>query len=181
MNFPTYSQMRSWRDVCEFLDSVKYKFAEPESIRNHCPKALPAIFNPRIREHRKFLYENYLVQFVTWQQHPYLSFSHSRSVYRELKDLWGWRLVSDWESKIDYLEKVVLFGNEPDIKPWEPALRQRIYQREQRRQKQELALKLAQMNHDDRLAHAAQLGICWRCLTPIIPLMVDCVGCGAKQ
>lgn len=29
MIFPTYSQMRSWRDICEFLDSVDYKFAEP--------------------------------------------------------------------------------------------------------------------------------------------------------
>lgn len=29
MIFPTYSQMRSWRDICEFLDSVDHKFAEP--------------------------------------------------------------------------------------------------------------------------------------------------------
>lgn len=175
----TYSQMRGWRDICEYLNTCWYKFADESDIRKHCPKALRNLYWPPMRSHRELLYENYLIQFIVWQQHPVIFFK--QSAYKAFKKEWGWRLTNDWEYKIDYLEKLVLLNKEPDFKHWEPALKQRLYQREQRRKKKELEEKLRSLKDVERKQLAASLGICWRCFSPIIIYMVDCVNCRAIQ
>lgn len=177
----TYSQMRSWRDICEYLNTCWYKFDVPYGIKSKCPHALPNLVNPKVRSHREIIYNNYLIQFITWSQHPILNYSRSKAVWREWSDLWGWRLCSDWEYKIEYLEQIILFDKEPSFKHWEPALRDRLYQREQRRKKKELEEKLKLLKDIERKEQAANLGICWRCFSPIIIYMVDCVNCGAEQ
>ena len=177
----TYSQMRGWRDVCEYLNTCWYKFDVPYGIKSKCPHALPNLYNPKVRSHREIIYDNYLIQLIAWGQHPILNYRDSKQIRKEYRDIWGWRLCSDWEYKIEYLEQIVLFDKEPTFKHWEPALRDRLYQREQRRKKKELEEKLRSMNEEKRKAASFMLGICWRCFSEILPYMVDCVNCGAVQ
>ncbi len=173
-----YLQLRGWRDICEYLNGCWYKFAEEEDIKTNCPKALPNLYKPEIRSHRKRLYENYLIQFIKYQQHP--AINYSRRYYRDYKKIWGWRLTNDWEYKIDYLEKVIIFGYEPEFKHWEPALRSRIEQRRLREERIRLHQELRQLPSEKMKAKAREKGVCWCCANPIVFMMVDCVNCGAK-
>ena len=86
-----------------------------------------------------------------------------------------------WEFKIDYLEKIVLFGQEPERKSWEPALKSRLEQRRLRQQKIQLHIKLNQLPIEQRKVETAKLSLCWRCLNPLVFLMIDCLNCGAVQ
>ena len=78
----TYCQLRGWRDICEYLDGRWYKFANEYGIRCNCPLALPALYHPRQKEHRQTLFNEHLIQFIRYQQHPILDYCHSRQVYR---------------------------------------------------------------------------------------------------
>ncbi|MEW5857398.1 MAG: hypothetical protein AB1861_08455 [Cyanobacteriota bacterium] len=175
----SYSQLTSWRNLCEFLDKLWYKFATCEEISAHC-SCLPGLYRMR-REHRSLLWEKYLIQFCTYQQHPILTFSHSRSTKREFKDVWGWRLMKDWEFKIDYLEQIVLFNREPEIKPWESDLRARLLERKRRRDAVELRDKLLAMKESERRVQCRNLNICWNCQQALVFMMIDCVKCGQAQ
>ncbi|QSJ17712.1 hypothetical protein JYQ62_02195 [Nostoc sp. UHCC 0702] len=173
----SYSQLYSWRNLCEFLDSCWYNFAEPYEIKKGC-KCLPNLYNPTVRFHREYLFDNHLIQFIHWTRHPVLRYHSSRSYTREFKKTWGWQLCREWEHKINYLENLLLFGTQT-AKPWETDLMQRMQAREQRKQKLILKAELLALPKIERMQKIALLNICWRCYEPILPLMVDCVSCGA--
>jgi hypothetical protein len=90
-------------------------------------------------------------------------------------------MCRDWEFKIAYLESIVLFGVEPSTKQWEPSLKLRIQQRRERQEKIELEKKLRSLPFEQKKQLASQSGICWRCFSPLVPLMIDCVNCGAEN
>ena len=172
----TYSQLKGWRNVCEYLNSKKYKFANEYGIKCNCPLTLPALYDPKIKEHRRILFEEHLIQFIRYQQHPILDFYYSRSVYRQYGDSWGWRLCNDWEYKIEYLENLILFEKEIP-KKWEPQLKPRL---EQRRQRGEKLKQIEDMKKAEGMEHrhkASLLGICSNCFVPMIPFMIDCLVC----
>ncbi len=54
MTYISYSQLRSWRDICEFLDQSWYNFASVQEIRCGCPKALPNLYSFNGRAHRQW-------------------------------------------------------------------------------------------------------------------------------
>jgi len=170
-----YSHLYSWRNLCEYLNSRKFKFAEPYEIKRNC-KCLPSLYW-RDRTHRQFLFDNYLIQFIHWC--PYPDFSYR--CRRKDDDDWGWQLCRDWEAKIDFLEKIVLFDREATIKTWEPALKLRMVARAEREAKLKLHKELRTMKQEERRLKAASLNICCRCYEPIAFMMIDCLNCGAIQ
>lgn len=171
----SYSHLYSWRNLCEYLNLRKFKFAEPYEIKRDC-KCLPSLYW-RDRTHRQALFDNYLIQFIHWC--PYPDFSYRRR--RKDDDDWGWQLCRESEAKIDFLEEIVLFDREPTIKTWEPALKLRMAARAERQAKIELDKELRSMSQEERKLRASSLNICWRCYEPITFLMVDCLTCGAIQ
>lgn len=177
----TYLELTGWRILCEYLNGVKYKFATLDEIKKDCKLVLPSLYAPRNREHRSRLYDNYLIQFITWQNHPYARFTRSRRAYRHYSDIYGWRLTKDWEYKIDYLEKIVLFGIEPEFKPWEQDLRKRLSERHQREEKLKFRIYLERLPVAERIQECHKLSICYRCFNPILLMMVDCINCGCVQ
>lgn len=144
---------------------------------------MPVLYecHPKAKQRRQRLWDLYLIQFIKWGQHPILNYKYSSAVRRQYKKVFGWTLSSEWEYKIDYLEKIVLFGQEPILKPWETELRKRIAVRQRRKEAEQLRYKLAQMVESEATLECQKLGICKRCLQPLIPLMIDCVNCGATQ
>lgn len=177
----SYCEMRGWRDICEYLSTAYYHFGQIEDIRKKCPKALPSLYDPKDRTHRTPLWDVYKIQFVTWRQHPILDYCSSRRYRREFQNIWGWVLVSDWEFKIDFLEHLVFTGKEPTKRLWLPALEQRMADREERLKRINLGAFLNSMPRAERLKYCEEHGICWRCRSAILPLMIDCVQCGARQ
>lgn len=171
----SYCHLYSWRNLCEYLNSRKFKFAEPYEIKRNC-KCLPSLYW-RDRTHRQFLFDNYLIQFIHWC--PYPDFSYRRR--RKDDDDWGWQLCRDYEAKIDYLEQIVLFDREPTIKSWEPALKLRMVARAEREAKLKLDKELRLMGEAERRLRAASLNVCWRCYQLITFMMMDCTHCGAIQ
>lgn len=170
-----YSHLYSWRNLCEYLNSRKFKFAEPCQIKRDC-KCLPSLYW-RDRTHRQALFDNYLIQFIHWCPYPNYSYR-----YRGDDDEnWGWQLCREWENKIDYLEQVVLFSREPIIKTWEPALKLRMVARAEREEKLKLAKQLRLMSKEERKLKCTSLNICWRCCEPITFMMIDCLTCGEIQ
>ncbi len=132
----SYCHLYSWRNLCEYLNSRKYKFAEPYEIRRDC-KCLPSLYQPNKRLHREFLFDNYLIQFIHWCPSPDEMYSYHRR--RKKYDIdYGWQLCREWEHKIAFLESIVLFGVEPATKVWEPALKLRMQQQAERKAKLEL-------------------------------------------
>ena len=170
----SYSHLYSWRNLCEYLNSCKYKFAQPCQIKRDC-KCLPSLYW-KDRTHRQFLFDNYLIQLIHWCPEP--DFSYRR---RRKDDDWGWQLCSYWEFKIAYLESIVLFDVEPAIKFWEPELKSRMAARAERQAKLELEKELRSLPKELVKLKCASLGICYRCFNPIITYMVDCISCGAIQ
>lgn len=170
-----YSHLYSWRNLCEYLNSRKYKFAEPFEIKRDC-KCLPSLYW-KDRTHRQYLFDNYLIQFIHWC--PYPDFSYRRR--RKDDEDWGWQLCRDWEFKIAYLESLVLFDIEPATKFWEPALKSRMAARAERQAKLALEKELRSLALEKAKLKCANLGICYRCFNSIIAYMVDCVSCGAIQ
>lgn len=170
-----YSHLYSWRNLCEYLNSRKFKFAETYEIKRNC-KCLPSLYW-RDRTHRQNLFDNYLIQFIHWC--PYPDFIYRRR--RKNNDDWGWQLCREWEAKIDFLGQIVLFNREPLIKTWEPALKLRMAARAKRLAKLELDKEFRAMKQQERRLKAAQLNICWRCYEPMAFMMVDCTDCGAIQ
>jgi hypothetical protein len=177
----SYCEMRGWRDICEYLSTAYYHFCTVAEIRKKCPKALPGLYDPKNKTHRKPLWDAYKIQFLTWRQHPILDYHSSRRYRRQYKDEWGWSLVSDWEYKIDFLEHLVFTGNEPQQRLWLPALERRIIAREERERKLIEECKISQMTRAEKIKYYQEKGICWRCRSEILPLMIDCVVCGARQ
>lgn len=173
-----YSHLYSWRNLCEFLNSVPYKFASPSTIKKKC-KCLPSLY-AKDRIHRQALFDNYLIQFIHWCPHP-------DEWYRPLgrrgryEYEWGWQLCREWEAKIAFLESIVLFGIEPATKSWEPGLKLRMAQRAEREAKLKLEKEMRCLSHAEKIAKAMLSNICWRCFTPIAHLMIDCIHCGAIQ
>lgn len=172
----TYLQLKGWRNICEYLDGKWYKFANEYEIRCNCPLTLPALYLPKHKEHRRFLFDEHLIQFIRYQQHPVLDFCHSRRVHRQFGDSWGWRLCNDWEYKIQYLENLILFGKEAP-KKWEPQLKSRLEKYKEREQKLKELEELKQMEIAERKTKANSLGLCSNCFASMIPFMVDCLIC----
>lgn len=116
----TYEELRQWRDLCEFLSQQWYKCEEIDSLRVKVPGC--NIFKSEWRSHRAELWQKWEIQFINWGEHPILRYSNSAT--RDYKKWRGWTLGQDWEIKIDFLEKVVLFDADPNQldKPWQEAI-----------------------------------------------------------
>jgi hypothetical protein len=176
-----YLHLRGYRNLCEYLNGQWYKFAEIKDIQKNCKGVLPILYNPKDKRISKFLWDNYLIQFMCFSKHPILNYTNSTRKIRRFKGVYGWALISDWEYKIEYLESIVLFSKEPKIKAWETDLRKRINDRKRREEAKQLQVKFRSLSEEEAKIEARQLGICWRCLKPIIPFMIDCISCGANQ
>ena len=175
-----YLHLRGYRNLCEYLNSQKYKIATIEEISKEC-SVLPILYNPKDKRISSYLYNNYLIQFTSFCKHPILNYTSSRKIMKEYQYYYGWRLVSDWEFKIDYLEKLILFNQEGTTKAWEKNLLSRINKRENQEKLELLKKKFRTMTDLECMIECEKLEICWRCFQPILKLMVDCVQCGAKQ
>lgn len=122
----TYSELRSWRDICETLNRFKavdkgqwtsfgLKIHEIED------KADPFVLRFENRPYRERLWDLWKIQLVRW-------------VRCRCKIDSGWVLIKPyWEDKIDFLEKIVLFGadyhqlpmpwlHDDSPKPWDAVL-----------------------------------------------------------
>ncbi|BAZ33622.1 hypothetical protein NIES4074_61360 (plasmid) [Cylindrospermum sp. NIES-4074] len=176
-----YLHLRGYRNLCEYLNQQWYKFAEVEDIKKRCKGILPTLYDPNDKRFANYLWNQYLIQFVYYGKHPILNYTNSNKIKRKYKDTYGWVLISDWEYKVDYLEKIILFNKEPIIKLWEPNLRKRINERQRRKTAEQLRNRFRLMTDSEAILEAQKLGICWRCFNEIIPMMIDCVRCGAKQ
>jgi hypothetical protein len=174
-----YAQLSSWRNLCEYLNGQWYKFAEPEDIKKNV-RCLPTLYDPKCKIHRRSLFDDHLIQFIHWTQHPILNYRSGRRT-KSYYDERGWQLCSYWEHKIDYLEKIILFGDEPVFKPWESSLNARISERKRRQDALELKRELAALKESEYKAKCQELNICWQCNQPLVFMMIDCVKCGATQ
>ena len=174
-----YTQLTSWRNLCEYLDRQWYKFAALEDIKKNV-RCLPSLYDPKCKIHRRSLFDNHLIQLIHWTQHPVLNYRSGRRL-RSYQNEWGWQLCSYWEHKIDYLEKIILFNREPIIKPWEKSLKARMSERLRREEALNLKRELATLKKEEYKTKCQELNICWRCNQPLIFMMVDCVNCGASQ
>lgn len=118
-----YEDMREWRDIAEFLEPLSYKYAKAEDEGLQGFKFLSLTYKP----YRADLWSSYMLQVCQFTPDPY-SYYH-RVKKRDLT--WGWRLLLDWEEKIDFLEQVVLFGKNPDDvpQPWKARIWQKLFER----------------------------------------------------
>lgn len=116
----TYEELRQWRDLCEFLSQQWYKCEEVDSLRIKVPGC--NVFKTEWRSHRQQLWETWEIQLINWGDHPILRYSDS--AYRHYKKWRGWTVGKDWEIKINFLEKIVLFDADPNQlnKPWQVAI-----------------------------------------------------------
>lgn len=164
-----YQQLRAWRDVCEYLDSCWYKFNDPGSIIEKCPSIDHQLVTFEGRKLRSLLWDAWLIQFIRWGDHPILSFRNSRANKRSFSDERGWILVNGWESKIDFLEKVILFDEDAETlpKPWQALVIARMDEREIKRIKTRGSASERSMNN-----------LCPHCGAAQIPFMMDCLNCG---
>ncbi|MGB3532125.1 MAG: hypothetical protein WBA13_01265 [Microcoleaceae cyanobacterium] len=180
----TYSQLYSWRNLCEWLDSRYFKFAFVDDIEFAVNfgrlKTLPFTYSASGRQARSLLYLDHKIQFISYRYHPALRYWSDRRLRhefgREVFEKRGWCLVSDWEFKIDFLEQLVLFNQETECL-WLPRLEARISQRENRERERIRAAELR-----DELVRKTNIerylsGFCPHCLTPVVPLMLDCPSC----
>ena len=183
----TYSQLYSWRNLCEWLDHRSFKFAFIDDIECAIDtgklKILPFPYSASGRQARSLLYLDHKIQFISYRYHPALRYWSDRRLRREFGsevfEKRGWCLVSDWESKIDFLEQLVLFNKKTE-RLWLPRLEARITERENRERDR---LRAAELR--DELARKTAIerylaGYCPNCLTPVVPLMLDCPSCGAS-
>lgn len=139
----TYEQLREWRDLCEYLDREWYKFVEEIPPRF-------SVMSDINKDHREFLWSMYMIQLVRYGRHPHASY-HRKSDYRKA---YGWRLLSGWEEKIDFLEQIILFGRSADdlLQPWKQEIWAAFFKR--RRRWTEESTRRAQ---EKRLADEQQL------------------------
>ena len=180
-----YEHLRGWRDICEYLNSCWYKFAEVHELYRNCGKELnQALWLPEGRLLRQQLWDTFLIHFIRWGEHPILYYRDSRRNRRAYRRDRGWTLVYAWEAKIDFLEQVVLLDRDPQTlhKPWQPEILRRIEDREQ-----EEAERLRQHNevlawHDEEkrkvlMKERLLSGLCPHCAVPLAVLMMDCPNC----
>jgi hypothetical protein len=174
----SYEQLVQWRDLCEYLNSCWYKCGEPYDLERKLPNC--QIWKPEARSHRQELWDAWQLQLMSWGEHPILRYARSRSTYREFKKWKGWTLQADWQVKIDFLEKVILFNADPDQleKPWVAAIAAAREERdswktelERQRVEQERLRSLSRLDRFNQ-------GLCPWCTSPMIALMMDCVSCG---
>lgn len=170
-----YSHLYSWRNLVEYLNACYYKFACPLDIKKNV-KCLPSLYSAN-RHHRQELFDKYLIQLIHWCEYP--GSNHRRRRYKE--EVWGWQLCRDWEFKIAYLESIVLFKTEPSHKYWEDGLRDRMKARQEEAEQKEFRNSFFAMRESERKIIAQEKGICFKCASPIIPLMVSCLNCGTDQ
>lgn len=181
MKFLNYSQLYSWRNLCEWLNTRWYKFAYISQIEaDKKLKCLPFAYSASGRELRSLLYLNYKIQFISYRVHPVTNYWSKRRILeqynREVFYKKGWMLVSDWEFKIDFLEKVILLNSDRDSleKMWLPRLERRIQARENERSQKELKKQIAAMDRYSRYL----AGYCPNCNSQVVALMLDCPNCG---
>lgn len=126
-----YEDLCQWRDICEFLSTRWYLFADDYDIS----KLSFNLLTEEASTKRQELWTRYMIQFVAHCRHPHARY-HRRSDYK--KDF-GWVLVSDWELKIDFLEQIVLLGRaEEDLpRPWCKAIWERFFRRREQEIKRE--------------------------------------------
>lgn len=106
-----YLELRSWRDICEYLDSCWYKFAEPTELQEKCKGAIASLWQTEGRPRRQLLWDRWLIQFIRWGNHPILNFRNSKKNRREFNKYYrGWTLVSGWEAKINFLEQLIFLS-----------------------------------------------------------------------
>jgi hypothetical protein len=144
-----YEDLCQWRSICEFLDSQWYKFLDDSSVLTQGFTLLLTFAKP----HREELWSNYMIQLVQFGKHPHAHY-HRRSEFRKK---YGWRLLPDWEVKIDFLEKITLFNNNPDDlpQPWRQAIWEAFFRRKELDLEQERLVEewwsLTQQEHFQKL------------------------------
>lgn len=164
-----YQELRNWRGICEYLDSCWYKFDEISGLAKNC-SGIASIFyeQERGRYLREELWQKWQIVLISWGQHPILYSRCSRVNRNFFGDACGWTLVIDWESKIDFLEKLVLFDLDENnlSRPWRESMRLRAIERKTKR-------IIRSGSPSERL----ELGLCPHCGRPQVVLMVDCPSC----
>jgi hypothetical protein len=123
-----YEQLRQWRDICEYLNGAWYKFISDVAVANANEKY--SFLLPRSQEYRQELWSLYMIQFAQWGTHP-INFHRNERKYRKVT---GWRLCMDWETKINFLEQIVLFNRNPDdlAQPWKQGIWEAFFRRRER-------------------------------------------------
>jgi hypothetical protein len=103
----TYEELFIWRNVCEFLyrsgavDRGKWTdFGMSQYVCNCSVAYAWEVLAFDKRERRQLLWDAWRIQLVRYED-------------RVKKKHQGWVLRSNWEYKIDFLEKVVLFDANP--------------------------------------------------------------------
>lgn len=193
-----YSELDSWRNLCEWLEGRWYNFAYISDIEKAREKGELKVdsylyLSKGIRA-RSLLWLNYRIQFISYQLLPVVNHWSENRLMREFgEDVFfdcGWYLVSDWEFKIDFLEQLVLLNREEkDIpKLWISNLERRLKQRgikadpdrddreTERIKIAEEAIEQKQKAKDKRLQSYLN-GFCGWCGEPIVSLMFDCPKC----
>jgi hypothetical protein len=161
LNMINYLHLWGYRNLCEFLDQQWYKFAEIDDIKQKCKGVLPILYsNPKNKIISNYLWNKYLIQFIYFGKHPILRYTSSKKTEKAFKNNYGWTLVSDWEYKIEYLEKIILFNQEPLFKPWEEKLLNRINERKTREEIKRLQNRLLKLDWKERVIECEQLDIC---------------------
>jgi hypothetical protein len=145
-----YEHLRQWRDICEYLDNQWYKFVDDYCVENLGFTLLLRSAKPL----REELWSNHMIQLCSWGEHPH-SYHHHRSEYR--KD-YGWRVLPDWEIKIDFLEQIVLFDRNPDDipQPWRKAIWERFFCRRERELEHERLVEEWRQRQQEELARFQQ-------------------------
>lgn len=174
-----YLELRSWRDICEYLTGRWYKFARVEDIARNCPNAIASLYRGEGRLKRQELWDRWTIQFLSWGDHPIFNFKHSKYLRQSYGHDRGWTLVSAWEAKIDFLEQLyVLERNESTLsKSWVAPVRQRIEQRrlaEERRQEYKQVLK---GDLKSLQLYRLENNLCPHCQEPQVQMMLDCPSC----
>jgi hypothetical protein len=173
-----YEQLTQWRDLCEHLNSCWYKCEEPYDLERKLPNC--QIWKPELRSHRQHLWDNWQLQLMDWGEHPVLRYVSSRANRKAFRKWRGWTLQTDWQVKIDFLEKVVLFDADPNQleMPWVAAITKAREERdswktelERQRVEQERLRSLSKLERFNQ-------GLCPWCAKPMIILMMDCNNCG---
>ncbi len=100
----TYEEVFLWRDICEKMAQKPGELWEGEELIAAVPGCDSLVGFDRTR--RQVLWDAYKIQLIKW-----VKFRRNDQ---------GWRLKSNWEDKIDFLERVYILNQNPDElpRPW---------------------------------------------------------------
>ncbi|QSJ14583.1 hypothetical protein JYQ62_22045 [Nostoc sp. UHCC 0702] len=140
----TYEQLRQWRDICEYLNKAWYKFIEYDDIPLNF-----SLLSSSNRQHRCDLWSFYMIQFVKSGPHPD-NFYRYKSDYRKV---FGWRLMPNYELKIDFLEQIVLFNRNPDDlpQPWRQEIWKAFFKKREKQIEYERLIEEQRRRHSEQV------------------------------